>query len=394
MAHNNNYLKIFNFGRKSLLLFTLIIVLLIISPLCYSEVFHNPEIGYYLDVPVGWTLVDSENLAFIAFSNTSSSAVMQVFGFPGNAFDTADNLYQSIKLGLNAEGDGIPFTYSGREAVFSDLIFNAASSTVRGYFVFVNSAEMDYVIIAYSQIEVYEANHDFLLSCIDTFAINEEEKYVPGPISQFFYPFPGKNREIVEVEMNGIKVQTEIDLNELDAAAVLIEREARILITYTDYNEFVEAWRRYYRIIYKDNYLRLGGISALLENNYRLGQKSTKDRVLLLLGWIQNFEYYRTGTNSDLTSPVETAYSMAGDCDSRALLFIIMLNYFNIDSILLVSTEYSHSAVGVDIHGNGAKIRFNNKDYLFAELTDVVDIGLIDSTMADPEGWISIPLRD
>ena len=121
-----------------------------------------------------------------------------------------------------------------------------------------------------------------------------------------------------------------------------------------------------------------------------VGITNLKKRRLI----VQNFEYYRTGTVSDLTSPIETAYNMSGDCDSRAILFIILLDYFGIDSVLLVSTEYSHSAAGVDIQGEGAKIRFNNKDYLFAELTSIVDLGLVDITMADPSGWITIPLGE
>ncbi len=370
----------------------ILLVFLLICNFSYSEVFYNTKIGYYLDVPEGWTVADDEDLAFIAFEDPTHTAVFQVFAFPGYNFSQTYDMYENIKIGLAAEGEPESFTYSGREAVFADLSFVNGRIWVSGHAVFINTDEFDYIILAYSQLDVYEANKDFLLSCIDSFAINEDEKFAPGPVSQFYNH--DTNTESVKLEMNGINVYTEFNINAIDAAARLIEREARIIVNYTDYNEFVTAWHRYYRIIYRDNYLRLGNIVELLEDNFRLRQKSTNDKVILLLDWIQNFEYYRTGTTSDLTSPVETAYFMSGDCDSRALLFIILLNYLNIDSILLVSTEYSHSGVGVGIEGNGAKIWFNNKQYLFAELTSVVDIGLVDSTMADPAGWISIPLGE
>ena len=55
--------------------------------------------------------------------------------------------------------------------------------------------------------------------------------------------------------MNGVTVRTELDMNELEATQMLIEREAAILVTYMDYNDFIQAWHRYYRIIYKDNFL-------------------------------------------------------------------------------------------------------------------------------------------
>lgn len=376
---------------KKLILFLLI---LLIPSICYTEIFHNKEIGYNVDIPQGWELIDYGDLAFIAFSNNHGTAVMQVFAFPGNNFNSSQDIYENIKTGLMASGEGIPFTYSGMDAVFSNIAFNAGNKPVSGFSVCINTDLKDYVLIAYSQAEFYDQNELFLLSFIDSFVLNDDKKFEPGPVSQFYYPFPGENKQTLGLNINGIDVQTELDLNELNASQALIEREAAVLVTYTDYNEFVPAWKRYYRIIFKDNFLRLKNLFEILDDNFKLKYKSDREKVLILLNWIQNFDYYRTGTTSDLTSPLETGYYMAGDCDSRSLLFVILLKFLNIDSILLVSTEYSHSAVGVDIDGNGARIEFNNKNYLFAELTGQVDIGMIDGTMADPAGWISIPLYE
>jgi hypothetical protein len=378
-----------NFSFKIKILVT---VFLLISSVCYSEMFYNTEIGYYLDIPQGWDIIDSEDLAFVAFSNTGGTAVMQVFALPGDNYSSAEQFCDNIKIGLIASGDDYSYSYSGRDAVFSEIIFNAGDMPVKGFAVFINTDIRDYVLLGFAQFDYYQENEFFLLSFIDSFAFGDDEKYVPGPVSQFYYPFPGEDTQSVSIKINGITVNTELDLSELNAAQDLIEREASILVTYTDYNEFVPAWYRYYRIIYKDNFLRLKNLFELLEDNFKLGYKSDKEKVLILMNWIQNFGYYRTGTTSDLTSPLETGYYMSGDCDSRSLLFVILLNYLNIDSILLVSSEYSHSAVGVDIGGTGARIEYENRDYLFTELTDLVEIGMVESSMSDPAGWICIPL--
>jgi len=111
-----------------------------------------------------------------------------------------------------------------------------------------------------------------------------------------------------------------------------------------------------------------------------------------MLNFVQNFRFMRTGTTADLLSPLSAAARLAGDCDSRGLLYLILLHHIDIDSILLVSTRYSHSAVGIGIPGKGAKIKYDGRYYLYAEVTDNVAIGRVPRSMADPSGWIPIKL--
>ena len=182
------------------------------------------------------------------------------------------------------------------------------------------------------------------------------------------------------------------DRNEVDAARILIEREARVLIQYTDSELSDSAWARYYRLIYRDNYNRLRRIASIVnrEISEDFESLSPLEKSSVLLTWIQTFEYIRTGTLSDFMSPIDTVMEAAGDCDSRALLYIILLEYNSIDSILMVSSEYSHSLAGVAVDGGGAHYYHEGSEYLIAETTDNVSIGLIDRTMADPSKWMGI----
>jgi hypothetical protein len=56
----------------------------------------------------------------------------------------------------------------------------------------------------------------------------------------------------------------------------------------------------------------------------------------------------------------------------------------------MVSSEYSHSLTGVAVEGKGAHYYYEGSEYLIAETTDNVSIGLIDQDMADPSKWMGI----
>jgi hypothetical protein len=110
----------------------------------------------------------------------------------------------------------------------------------------------------------------------------------------------------------------------------------------------------------------------------------------LLLSWLQSFKYDRTGTLSDLLCPIAGAVSQSGDCDSRALVYAILLDYFGIDAILMVSSEYSHALAAVDTSGEGARFFHDGKQYLIAELTEQVALGMIAADMADSSKWLGV----
>ena len=59
----------------------------------------------------------------------------------------------------------------------------------------------------------------------------------------------------------------------------------------------------------------------------------------------------------------------------------------------MLSKEFSHSLVAVDVQGTGARFPFNGKKYLVGETTAKVDLGLIDSEQSEITAWkgISFP---
>ena len=113
-----------------------------------------------------------------------------------------------------------------------------------------------------------------------------------------------------------------------------------------------------------------------------------------LLSWVQGFRYERDPKGSDVVNPISAAFERRGDCDSRALVMSILLRRENIDSILMISLEHGHALAAVDAPGPGARFPFNDRNWLVAETTAKVGIGLVDAAQADPASWIGIEFPD
>jgi len=345
----------------------------------------------FVNVPEGWSVLENKEDK-VTFTAPGNSAFFQLKRYPGNSFKNIMDLYSSVSMELGSTGEGESFLFDTRESYFASIKFSSSGFNYKGYLVCIEGESEDLVLLAFSEPDNFDVYADFLLSSIDSFSLNESGLRYPGPISQFYYPWPGRDKTINYLAINSKNVAVSFDINEVDAARVLIEREARILVQYTKSDLVNSAWTRYYKLIYRDNFSRLKRISRIVDSEIAddFESLSPLDKSSLLLKWIQGFDYVRTGTLSDLMGPIDTVFKEAGDCDSRALLYTMLLEYNGIDSILMVSSEYSHSLTGVAVNGKGAHFNFNGINYLIAETTDNVSIGLIDSTMADPSKWMGI----
>jgi hypothetical protein len=296
---------------------------------------------------------------------------------------------------ISGEGEPAGFEYLGYSAALTDVAFVTAGNEVRGYMVTIDGYEADLVLLSFALIESYEVAHDFLLSGLDSFAMGDESRLYPGPISQFFYPFPAPAARANPIRFGGGTLAFGLDPGELDAGQVVVEREARILAPYGTLSRdlFEAAWRRYFRMIYRDSYMRLETLAS------EIGARLEADRVPRvdfphgILSWLQGFDYQRTGGLADFQAPLSCVANSVGDCDSLALTYVILLHHLDFDAIAMVSDRYAHALAAVDVPGPGARFEFEDRLWLVAELTEEVDLGQIAADMADPEGWIGVRMR-
>ncbi|MCK5153551.1 MAG: hypothetical protein KAQ93_04265 [Spirochaetales bacterium] len=345
----------------------------------------------FVNVPEGWYVLENREDK-VTFADPTDSAYFQLKRYPGNSFTSVGDLYSYVSGELGSSGDGEQFLFDAKESYFASITFESSGYYYMGYLICIEGEFEDIVLLAFSDEANYNLSHDFLLSSIDSFSLNESGLKNPGPVSQFYYPWPGRDKTINYLTMDSKKIPVSFDTKEIDTARILIEREARILVQYTNSNLSDSAWARYYKLIYRDNYNRLRRIAriAVSEITDDFESLSSYEKSSMLLTWIQEFEYIRTGTLSDFMSPIDTVFEAAGDCDSRSLLYVMLLEYNGIDSILMVSSEYSHSLTGVAVEGTGAYYYYEGSEYLIAETTDNISIGLIDQAMADPAKWMGI----
>jgi hypothetical protein len=382
------------------------VTLLGTAPRVEAHQFRNAHLGYVVDVPAGWEIAEAATPELVSFTDPNGVAVFQVFSFPGDTFDGPEEIDTFIRQQLGASGDSAPFEFNGGDAILADLTFATggaegsrpdAGPEFRGYYAFVDREDRDYAVMSFAEVSNYEGYHDFLLTNVDSFAADEEGRFLPGPISQFYYAYPPPDPVPQRFDFEGSDVTLDLDAEETEATQVLIEREARILTAYGVERwgaggEWVEAWKRFYRVIYRDNVDRLEGLAADLQEHFRNAEVPRSEIPSRLLDWLQEFEYARTGTLSDLQSPTSSLMTRTGDCDALALIYIILLHHMDFDAILMVSNQYAHALAAVDVEGAGARYEYEGTQYLVAELTVDVDLGMIHQEMADPAGWIPVQM--
>jgi len=398
-----------NFRAGTPMILLILFVAVSATTLPAQTVFQNPDYDYVVDIPVGWQVIDGAQADFINFADPQRQAVFQIIAFPGDRFATVAEIDSFVRTQFSAEGDSAPFEYLGARAIFADYGFSVGAFSVRGYMVFINGEDHDFAVMTYAPVDSYEAYHDFLLSAVDSFSMNAETRTKPGPVSVFFAePIAQEGSSDAQLTLPSGRSATlplaVASPEAQDAANVLIEREARILVQYATEPgasprigaepgpPWAQAWRRYFRMIYRDNFARLEPVTEALFEDLAREDVPRNEIPAVLLGWLQSARYERTRSISDLMSPGACLTEFAGDCDSLGLTYAIMLTQMGFDAILMVSREFSHALVGVDVPGEGARFPFQNRQWLVAELTAEVPIGQIAQEMSDIGGWIGIKL--
>lgn len=349
--------------------------------------------GWGIDPPAGWELLGAEGDT-ITFGPAGESGYLQIKRYEGPSWDDVSVMVGDLLARLNAETNGTePFSYRGRDALFSDIIFFPGEGLAfRGYLIAMEGHREDIVLMGITDPDLFESMSAVLLSAIDSFSLGPEDRMLPGPVASYLFPENSAEKQMTQVPFEGDEYTVVYAPSDIEAIAYTIEREALLLATYGGSRLAGEAWKRYYRMIYRDSYRRLYPLFHLFDRiiGEPVGKSEKRAVAERLLAWVQQFEYVRTGGVSDLIGPLAVAVDGGGDCDSRGLLLAALLNHLGIDSVLMVSERFGHSLVGVDLDGPGARFGLDGRSFVVAETTARVGLGMIDASMADPSGWMGI----
>jgi len=381
--------------------FLLFAILLTAGLPLFAEVIYIEDRGFVIDLPVGWEIMDITDSRY-TFNDFTGDGFFQIKVYPGDKYKSAEDMFDLVGQDIAASGEGDLFDLYGREAVFAFIDFASGDYDYSGYGLFADGEDFDLTILSFASAGREEVLADYLLSALDSFSLSPGLMLNPGPVSRYYLEsYETPQRVDASTVIEGQPLEWQIDNHAIEASQLVIEREAAVLSDYKPQTEAgVEAWKRYYRMVYRDTYSRLDYPAALIYEYLKpepgqtlAAEERDKKTAERLLSWVQGFDYRRTG-GSDLISPFSAAAFQEGDCDSRSLLYIILLNHYGIDSALMVSSVYSHAMAAVDIQAGGAKININDRGFTVAETTDDVGIGMIAADMADPANWIIIPLME
>jgi hypothetical protein len=362
---------------------------LLAAPLAAKEL--AAEQGASIDVPSGFTPGDGDGRTRFSYFDPAGEIELDILIYEPDRFSTAGAMAAELVSKLGSRGDTSTFRYEGREAAIAELAFTFEGTAEKGYALFVagKAGEADYALLAHVAASRFEAYGEYAISCLDSFSIDRTARREPGPVSQFLLPWPPDRTARKTAVLPGGAVGIPWSDEEAAHALDLAVREYRILALYAETEDlWVDAWARFYRMVYRESAARLDGLCEAFARSLPLDDPTECARRVL--AWVQGFTDRPDDSGIDFVPPLPAAFEGRGDCDARAVVMAIVLEHLGIDCVLMISREYSHAMVGVGVPGGGRRFTFNGREYLVAETTAKVGIGLIDSGQADFSKWLGV----
>ncbi|GHU04402.1 hypothetical protein FACS1894147_09510 [Spirochaetia bacterium] len=381
-----------------------------------AETIYSPSWGFYLDLPADYELSSGDGnsrFSFTAASGAASGMHFDLIAYPAGSFASVEALAEDAGRRLGNRGDKSAFNYRGKKAVLMELDFpvpgssgsgGSRNTSFSGWGLCVELSEVSVnasadvsaaktangkrpllLALAYGP---PEKNQILNVSALDSLAPSAAERLLPGPLSEFSYP----RGKMIKTKLANAAGEALITPEDAEAAQALVDREYEALRLYADTPLWQEAWSRFYRIIYRDSFERVADIAFTLERRYNTG--SARDFAEKVLQFVQTFQYERNPEGSDFVNLVTAATEGRGDCDSRSMLFAIILEQADIPAAIMVSQEYSHAMGLADLEGPGARFEADKKKWLVAETTAGVALGLIAETKSEISRWMAVLFYD
>ena len=229
-------------------------------------------------------------------------------------------------------------------------------------------------------------------SIIDSLCTSQADFFAPGILTRTLHPDCGE-RTPVKATIGGKSIESSIDRLAAESSEYLVNREYQVLLLYQNSSRWVQAWQRYYRMIFKDSCYRIRRFS--LDVYFALvGECSDEtDFAQRLLTWTQGMSYERRKTSSDFASLPSMLLGEGSDCDARAMMIAVILQNSNIDSCIFVSAHHAHALAGMASDHPGFSFDAGGKSYLVGETTvPALTWGIIAQDQTDRSKWVEVLL--
>jgi len=351
---------------------------------------YSPTWGFSVDLPPGYVYVEGNAFDRFSFAGPSG-AMFDMAVYNGDFADVAE-MMATIAGRLGNSGGVYFFVYGGREAAVMELDFAGFEGWALGL-----ELGGDWLtaplLLALAYAPAGTENVDLLhVSALNSIAPSFAERLRPGPMTEFAFP---RGMPAETPLAGGLGIYAEIRGGDAEAAQWLVDNEFLVLTLFQFSPYWQEAWIRFYRAIYRDAFDRVADAAFNIER--RLGGGGSgepgyaeRDFARRVLAFVQGFYYERDFEGSDFVNPVTAVVEGRGDCDSRAMLWAIILAHSNIRSAIMVSRHFSHAMGLADVPGPGARFEAGGVRWLVAETTAEVDIGLIDRDKSEIGHWLGV----
>jgi len=372
----------------------------LVSPVAAKEL--TSDEGIFIDMPSGFTPGEGDGKTRFSYLGPDEELELDILIVEPGRFRTAEDMAAGFLGKLGSTGQTSSFTYEGRKAAISELFFSLNDVPQRGYALFISGSPLPsgrapsaggYALLAHTRASLFDSTVDFIMSCLDAFSIDWAARRSPGPISQFLLRWPAPRPARKTAVLPGGRVELPWSPEEAQEELATVEREYRVLTAYTESRTlWIDAWARFYRMVYRESAARLDGFTEAFART--LPADDPTESARRILAWVQGFVFERDLSGLDFVPPLAAAFEGRGDCDSRAVVMAIVLERLGIDCVLMLSREYSHAMLAVDVPGGGQRFPFKGTEYLVAETTAKVGLGMIDSSQADFSKWLGVDLGD
>ncbi|MCF0243097.1 MAG: hypothetical protein HUK25_10685 [Treponema sp.] len=367
----------------------------------FAEIISDKHHNFSVDLPEGFNIVqaDEEHYSYLfSHPNIPVSLVLKVENKEEHAATDVFSI-QMRKLKATYEEAPVYWRSNGGE----DLIGSFEMTLDKEYKGWGVTACLEsdngfnfITLLAYAPKGQFDMCQQFIISLLNSLTVNDETCEKPGIFMA--YAFPKEGNKNIALNIGKKKISTTIDKSDEEASQYLVDLEFAVLSLYANHPLWKEAWQRYYRLVFRDNYGRLSkaskDIHKALYEDCKKARKEDPDTeyVSRLLSWVQGFKYERNQTahSSDLTPPVLALCGDGNDCDSRSLLLCCIMQKSSINSILLISREYSHALCAFDVKGQGQRFETDYGSFLMCETTAPVTPGMIAQEHADRSKWILV----
>ncbi|QTQ13642.1 hypothetical protein HRQ91_03750 [Treponema parvum] len=390
--------KIKNTGRPFILHAAFFVALLFFPHKAQADFFYSEKYGYYLDLPEAYRIEDqAEDESSIFFTHSLLPVYFAIKIYEADAAKTSVSVLRDALDRLKSENEISEVKWNGSDCALADFSFAMPDKTQhKGWAACIPVGKGNAVacLLCYAPLQRNAQCSGLIISTIDSFVPSRAGFLNQGLIETFAFPY-GKKKELT-LNIGGKTIATRVDEQDAEAAKFVVEREYAVLTLYARHNLWKEAWQRYYRFVFRDSFSRLSAVSAdIYKEIFSDAIKAdinSPERVYAqtLLSWLQDFTYERNHKTSDFTDLISALSGAGSDCDSRSLLLCVLMKHIGVNSALFISREYSHAVAGLNITGDGAKIKVGQTDFLIAETTAHVDIGKIAKDMSDKNKWIAV----